>query len=269
MAGGLLCEFCGAGGFDAFHFSPLLAGRLAGAHFMRLDAFVFRTLAVAGGLGLLPGLALAQRPATTAPPSSMSRPQGGTPNALPAAPGQPGAHPAQAPGQTSTPAGGLPSNQLAQPGQSAPAPAAGTGGTLPAGSPGYGQYPVVPGVPTGKALGPTDTLRVTLPQAQQQFLQANYQLIAQRFNVNLAQATVAQSALRDNPNLSAEGNLYNPTTHQIFPFGSSQHVDAQGNTTGNTVSLQLQQLINLSGSRAKLLQLSSTNVEVQQAAFED
>lgn len=239
--------------------------------FMRLNARFFRPLALASGLGLglLPGLSWAQRPATPRPSSSMSRPQGGTPSALPAAPGQPAASPAQSPGQTPAAPGALPNNQLTQPGQAAPAGAPATAG----GSAGYGQYPTVVGMPAGvplaAALGPTDTLRLTLPQAQQRLVQTNFQLLAQRFNVNLAQTTVVQSGLRDNPNLSAEGNLYNPTTHQIFPFGPSQHTDAQGNTTGNTVSLQLQQLINLSGSRAKLVQLSSTNVAVQQAAFED
>lgn len=230
---------------------------------MRLTARFFRVLAAAGGLGLLPGLGRAQRMATPTPPSSMSRPPAGTPNALPAAPGQPAARPAQAPGQTPA-AGALPTNQLAQPGQAGTAPVAG--------SPSYGQYPVVPGMPAGvpirAALGAADTLRLTLQAAQQQFVQTNFQLLAQRFNVNLAQATVVQSALRDNPNLSAEVNAYNPNTKQFFPFGPGKAEDPN-NPTGNTVVLQLQQLINLSGSRAKLVQLSSTNAEVQQAAFED
>lgn len=237
---------------------------------MRLNARFFRPLALASGLGLLPGFSWAQRPATPRPPSSMSRPQGGTPSTLPAVPGQPAASPAQSPGQTPAAPGALPNNQLTQPGQMAPA---GTPATAGGSGPGYGQYPVVVGMPAGvplrAALGPTDTVRLTLKEAQQQFVQVNFQLLAQRFNVNLAQATVTQSALRDNPNLSVEGNLYNPTTRQFFPFGRSQTTDAQGNTTGNTVAVQLQQLINLSGSRTKLVELSSTNVAVQQAAFED
>jgi len=242
---------------------------------MQLNVFHLRTLAVAGGLGLLPALAWAQRPATTTPSSSMARPQSGTPNVLPAAPGAPNARPAQVPSQTSVTPGSQPTNQPAQPGQAAPGTTAPSATAVPAGGsgPGYGQYPVVVGMPAGvplrAAMGPTDTLRLTLKEAQQQFVQTNFQLLAQRFNVNLAQATVTQSALRDNPNLALEGNLYNPTTHQFFPFGRNQTTDAQGNTTGNTVSLQLQQLINLTGSRIKLVELSSTNVAVQQAAFED
>ena len=198
---------------------------------------------------------MAQRPATTTPSSSMSRPQGGIPSRLPVAPG---------PGSPAQP---LPATQLNRPGQaSAETAAAST----------YGQYPVTPGPPPGVSVaatpGPADTLRVSIDQALEFFVQRNYNLIAQRFNVNLAQATVQQAGLRDNPNISVGANAYNPATKQLFPFGPKNSVDVpenNGNATGNTVNLQVQQLLNLSRSRTKLVQLSSTNVEVQQAAFED
>ena len=219
-----------------------------------------------------PGPAWAQRPATPAPSSSMNRPQGGTPNQLPASPGQPGTVPAQSPGQhssvTGSPAQPLPNAQISQPGQ---AGAAGTAATA-----NYGQYPVVPGLSSGGAVGaaagPQDTLRVTTDQALELFIQRNYNLIAQRFNVNLAQATILQAGLRDNPNISVGANAYNPATKTLFPFGpqnSAAVPENNGNATGNTVNVQVQQLINLSRSRTKLVQLSSTNAEVQQAAFED
>ena len=226
---------------------------------MKSSAF-FLPLLVLAGLSLAGRPAQAQRPATTTPSSSMSRPQGGTPNRLPAPPGQPNVTPAQAPGQP------LPANQVGQPGQN------GSGSTSSTSATGYGQYPTVPGMPLGvpisEAKGPSDTLRVTIDQAYERFIQRNYTLIAQRFNVNLAQATVLQSGLRDNPNVSVSANAYNPQTKQFFPFGSDKSSDPN-NITGNTVTWQVQQLLNLSHSRAKLVELSSTNVAVQQAAFED
>ena len=230
-------------------------------------------LAVAG----LAGPAAAQRPATTTPSSSMSRPQSGMPNRLPAAPGQPNNTPAPAPGQTPPGYGPaalpLPSGQLNQPGQGSSRV-----GALPTAPTTYGQYPVMPGVlppaegPVSAAPGPTDTLHVELDQALTLFIQRNYNLIAQRFNVNLAQAAVIQARLRDNPNISLGANAYNPATKTLFPFGPQHAADVpenNGNATGNTVNIQVQQLINLSRSRTKLVQLSSTNAEVQQAAFED
>ena len=177
----------------------------------------------------------------------MSRPQGVTPNRLPAVPRQPAAN--------SVP----------------PTPASQSGSTS-AGSGTYNQYPILPGeAQTATAvtpLGATDTLRATLDQALVFFMQRNYNLIAQRFNVNLAQAAIVQAGLRDNPNVSASGNAYNPQTQTLFPFGSQNSVDPN-NITGNTVTWQVQQLINLARSRTKLVELSSTNAEVQQAAFED
>jgi len=209
------------------------------------------------------GVSWAQRPATTTPSSSMSRPQGGQPSRPPVA------NPAQAPG-TGVPAQPGSSNQLSQPGQ------LGSGSTGSGSADTYSQYPVQPGMPQGGPVSaaqiPADTLLVTLDQALQYFIQRNYNLIAQRFNVNLAQATVLQAGLRDNPNVSVSANAYNPQTKQLFPFGpkyAPDPNDPNSNATGNTVTWQVQQLLNLSHSRTKLVQLSSTNVEVQQAAFED
>ena len=233
------------------------------------------SLTISGLLGQ-PGTAWGQRPATTTPSSSMSRPQGGAPNRLPAMPGQPNYTPAQAPGQPTpgygTPALALPLNQLNQPGQSNSG-----AGVLSVAPTAYGQYPVMPGVlaagvPVSAALGPVDTLHVNAEQALTLFIQRNYNLIAQRFNVNVAQAAVLQAGLRDNPNISVGANAYNPATKTLFPFGPKYSADVpenNGNATGNTVNIQVQQLINLSRSRTKLVQLSSTNAEVQQAAFED
>ena len=184
----------------------------------------------------------------------MNRPPVSPPNGLPALPGQPNAAPAP--------------NPTSAPGQDQGRSSNGSG----AASTTYGQYPVVPGlspgVPVAQASAPADTLHVTMDEALNYFIEHNYNLIAQRFNVNLAQATVVQSGLRDNPNLSMEVNAFNPQTRQLFPFGASQALDPN-NPTGNTVLWQVQQLLNLSGSRAKLVQLSSTNAEIQQAAFED
>jgi cobalt-zinc-cadmium efflux system outer membrane protein len=224
----------------------------------------FGTAALLLAVAVLAGPAAAQRPATTTPSSSMSRPPGGTPNNTPA----------QMPGQPTPGYGpaGRPSTQPKQPSQTNSGTAANSASSSP-----YGQYPAMPGVlptevPMSATPGPTDTLHVDLDQALTLFIQRNYNLIAQRFNVNLAQAAVIQSGLRDNPNISVGANAYNPAIKTLFPFGAKHGADVpenNGNATGNTVNIQVQQLINLSHSRAKLVQLSSTNAEVQQAAFED
>ena len=99
-------------------------------------------------------------------------------------------------------------------------------------------------------------------------MQANFQLLAQHFNIDVANAAIRQALLRDNPNLQLEVNAYNPNTNKLFPLGV-QPIDINNNPTGGTFLVQIQQLIDISGRRSKLVQLSRTGVSVQQAAFED
>ncbi len=244
---------------------------------MQASPFFLRTLAATGGLSLLSLLGLAQ----SMPQSGLSRPATGAP--LPAAAGQTTTTPTQTtPGQskvgspmpTTTSPLGQPGPALGSPAGAAPsAPALGAGtpaSPATAGTAGasFGQYPVALGLPAGSPANnlPIDTLRLTLDEAQQRFLQANFQLLAQRYNVDVANAAIQQALLRDNPNLQLEVNAYNPNTRALFPLG---HQADPANPTGGTFVAQIQQLIDISGRRSKLVQLSRTAVGVQQAAFED
>ena len=263
---------------------------------MPFKKYVFRTLAVAGCVSLttLAGWAQmpmpnAARPATGAPLPAMSAPATAPATTTGQVPGPKGAiTPAQLPGQpTATPTFGQPGAPLTSPGGALSTPAGaggvGTPGALVAPGPAttsaagaatppaagkFGQYPIAMGLAQGVALAPTppDTLHVTLDQAQARFMQANFQLLAQHFNIDVANSAIRQALLRDNPNLQMEVNAYNPNTSTFFPL--KKQTDPQ-NPTGGTFVAQLQQLLDISGRRSKLVQLSRTGVAVQQAAFED
>ncbi|MFN8347596.1 MAG: TolC family protein [Spirosomataceae bacterium] len=112
----------------------------------------------------------------------------------------------------------------------------------------------------------TDTLRLTLPQAEQQFIQRNFALLAQKYNVNIADAAVQQAKLWYNPNLFVETNLYNGSTGKVLPFGRNADLY---NPTGGALNVQIQQIVSLTGTRSKLVRLAETNVALQQAAFQD
>ena len=112
-----------------------------------------------------------------------------------------------------------------------------------------------------------DTLRLTLPQAEQRFLQKNFVLMAQKFNINLAEAAVSQAKLWDNPNLQLELNSYNPNTGRIFPLTNT--TGDPTNPNGGGYLVQVQQMFNLAKRRSKLVALSETNIALQQAAFQD
>ncbi len=256
---------------------------------MRLPHFALRTLATAGGLSLTTLAGWAQmpmpnvaRPATGAPLPATPAPATAPATTTGQAPGpHKGVKPAQLPGQpTAAPTFGQPGAPLTSPagavGTGASQPATGaansagasTSATGTASGSAFGQYPVAMGAPAGAPAltTPTDTLRLTLDQAQARFMQANFQLLAQHFNIDVANAAIRQALLRDNPNLQMEVNAYNPNTGAFFPL---QKQTDPVTPTGGTFVAQIQQLIDISGRRSKLVQLSRTGVAVQQAAFED
>ena len=116
----------------------------------------------------------------------------------------------------------------------------------------------------------TDTLTLSLPDAERIFLEKNFQLLAQKFSINMAEAAIIQAKLLPNPNLYVLGNVYNPTTKKILPFSPNSPQDLTSNTyNSGEVTIQIQQLILLAGKRSKLTRLSESNRDLQRLAFED
>ncbi|QHS58949.1 TolC family protein [Chitinophaga agri] len=104
-----------------------------------------------------------------------------------------------------------------------------------------------------------DTLHINLPEAEKQFLEKNLQLLAEKYNVSIAQAEIIQARLYNNPNLTFSGNLYNPARKQFFDLG---------NRTGQ-YEVEIQQMISLAGKRNKQIQLARTNASMAENAFFD
>lgn len=121
--------------------------------------------------------------------------------------------------------------------------------------------------PTATSL---DTLRQTLPQLEQQFLDRNFQLLAQRYQIDMADAAITQAGLRPNPNLWFQGNLYNPQTHKVLNFGRPSQADIDaGVFNSGYYAVQLQQVILLAGKRSKLVALAESNKSLAKLAFKD
>src|SRR5919202_538803 len=91
---------------------------------------------------------------------------------------------------------------------------------------------------------PTDTLRLTLEETEQLFLQKNLQLLAQHYQVSADSALIQQARLWDNPVLNTDQNVY--ANNRFFEHGK----DESGNPTGQYY-IQLQQLIQTAGKRHK------------------
>ncbi|HEX3933143.1 MAG TPA: TolC family protein [Puia sp.] len=103
-----------------------------------------------------------------------------------------------------------------------------------------------------------DTLRLSLPAAEKMFLDSNFQLLAQRYNVDASQALVIQARLWPNPNFQIGHGLYSGALHQWFPTGINDET-----TVG------LSQVILLAGKRNKQIKLAQANVQLNQYQFFD
>lgn len=103
-----------------------------------------------------------------------------------------------------------------------------------------------------------DTLRLSLPQAEKLFLDSNFQLLAQRYNVDATKAFVIQARLWPNPNFQIGHTLYSGTLHEWFPTGANDETVAG-----------LSQLILLAGKRNKQIKLAQANVQLSEYQFYD
>ncbi|SDL17030.1 outer membrane protein, cobalt-zinc-cadmium efflux system [Catalinimonas alkaloidigena] len=98
---------------------------------------------------------------------------------------------------------------------------------------------------------------ITLAQAEQLFQTNNLMLLAGHYQIEAARAQVVQQKLWDNPQLSLEHNLYNPTTGRVLEVNSP---------TATQQAVQLQQLIPLAGKRGyrvRVAELSARQTEYE------
>ena len=110
-----------------------------------------------------------------------------------------------------------------------------------------------------QAQSTADSLRLTLPQAEDQFRQHNLSLLATRLGIDEYRAYQAQAKLFANPTIYIEQMPYNRQTREFMPVGqnNSQQV------------VQVQQLLLLAGKRNKQLALAATNTKIAADRFED
>ncbi|MEP6748422.1 MAG: TolC family protein [Bacteroidota bacterium] len=101
-----------------------------------------------------------------------------------------------------------------------------------------------------------DSVQITLPDAEQIFLQKNLSLLAQQYNADISKAQVQQAKYWDNPVVNTDQNIYDG---KFF----------RHNKNYGQVYIQLQQLIKTAGKRNKLIQLANDDVLSAQQQFND
>lgn len=108
----------------------------------------------------------------------------------------------------------------------------------------------------------SDTIVLSRKQAESLFLEKNISLIAEKLNIDIADAQVIQAKLWPNPNLDVgEINLWNNATAQQLPplwgnFGTTSQVNAE-----------LTQLVQTAGKRKKLIAIEKVGVEIAKEYF--
>jgi cobalt-zinc-cadmium efflux system outer membrane protein len=96
----------------------------------------------------------------------------------------------------------------------------------------------------------TDTVKITVCQADSLFLTKNLTLLSERYNVDAARALIIQSRLWDNPNVTVNQNVINS---EYKTNGGRKWFDWTGK--GET-SAQVQQLFVLAGKRNKRINMA-------------
>ncbi|RAJ29615.1 TolC family protein [Pedobacter cryoconitis] len=105
----------------------------------------------------------------------------------------------------------------------------------------------------------TDTLKISLPEAEKLFIQNNYQLIAQNYQTDQARAEIITAKLFDNPELNVETQLYNSKTKRFF----------ETSKTDGEYQASISQLIKLAGKRNKNIQLAKSGVKLAEYQYFD
>jgi cobalt-zinc-cadmium efflux system outer membrane protein len=96
--------------------------------------------------------------------------------------------------------------------------------------------------------------KIALGEAEEAFIKNNLQLIAQQYNISIADADIIQAKIWDLPQASFQANVYNPEDKKIFDLGPSK-------------SLAVQQLFVLGGKRKNEVEFAKTNKELAQLQF--
>ena len=103
-----------------------------------------------------------------------------------------------------------------------------------------------------------DTVRLKLVDAEKMFLDSNFLLLAQKYNVDAQKALILQAKLWPNPNFSISHGLYSGTLNRFFPLGINDETSAG-----------LSQLILLAGKRNKQVKIAQANARLSEYQFFD
>ena len=103
-----------------------------------------------------------------------------------------------------------------------------------------------------------DTVNLTLKSAELLLFEQNFSLIAEKYNIDIAEAQIQQAKLFENPTISLEQNIYNRLNNKYFDVGKN-----------GEAAIEIEQTIHLAGQRNKQIKLEKINKDIAQYQFEE
>jgi cobalt-zinc-cadmium efflux system outer membrane protein len=108
-----------------------------------------------------------------------------------------------------------------------------------------------------------DTIRLTLLEAEKQFIDSNYLVLAAHYNVDAQKAQIIQAKLLPNPNLSY-------TRGPLIPLHDDQSNIVNSNFLNNAENAAtLSQLIQVAGKRNKQIKIAEANTQLAELQLFD
>ncbi len=112
----------------------------------------------------------------------------------------------------------------------------------------------------------TDTISITLADAEAFFMKNNYNVLAQQYGVNAQKALVRQAKLLNNPTVYYENSIYNQYSKKYFPTKEGTY--GNPNTQGE-ILVNAQWLVSIARKRVKAAEVAKHNADVAQFQFDD
>ena len=109
-----------------------------------------------------------------------------------------------------------------------------------------------------------DVLKITVEQAEKQFLEKNLLLLAERYNINIADAAIVQAKVLNNPTIGVgDINFWNPKS-------AAEELEFSPASFGKGIifSAELEQVIRTAGKRKKLIDMEKVSKEIAIQEFE-
>ena len=103
-----------------------------------------------------------------------------------------------------------------------------------------------------------DTVNLTLKSAELLLFERNLTLIAEKYNIDIAEAQIQQAKLFENPTILLEQNIYNRLNNKYFDVGKN-----------GEAAIEIEQAIHLAGQRKKQTKLEKINKDIAQYQFEE